>query len=501
MKLSSTFFLLFLVVFCLSCETMENQQESDDSVETPSTNEVTLLFSHPPDNGFFRIGESGPSSDRKYDFSYYNDAYQLEKIELDHEKEIDTIRIPTIGTHIELIHQYRGLGQFSWWAANGDTLLITYDDLGYPEARSLNRVSARFDFSFPQFIRKNLYQEHFSAFEKYSNLIFFINRDKPGFHLPDEIPLQQQEFLALATEEYEMEALLLDSVFSVSEGNMSQEVYEFYQASIRLKTLGLPQLEEAQSVLPQLAYEADRWGLTSTFQNAFDQQFRTSLEPKVPFINAGKKKYRDYKSLYDSVATDPSLSGLIRDLALQKCLEGIYALFPKEDLEMALGEYSQDAGEFIPFQALEEVFGLTQEGFTDLSSENGENLNIPAFISRQSGKVVYVDFWASWCAPCIESFPDAQVLRDEYSDSLVTFVFLSIDETIDGWKQSEWKYKLGENSFWVKNEANQEFLEALAIKTIPRYLIYNKQGKLVHRNAPGPGSTDIRDLLNQYIEE
>lgn len=168
---------------------------------------------------------------------------------------------------------------------------------------------------------------------------------------------------------------------------------------------------------------------------------------------------------------------------------------------MALGEYSQDAGEFIPFQALEEVFGLTQEGFTDLSSENGENLNIPAFISRQSGKVVYVDFWASWCAPCIESFPDAQALRDEYSGSPVTFVFLSIDETADGWKQSEWKYKLGENSFWVKNEANQEFLEALAIKTIPRYLIYNKQGKLVHRNAPGPSSTDIRDLLNQYIEE
>lgn len=349
MKLSNTFFLLFLVVFCLSCETMDNQQESDDSVETPSTNEVTLLFSHPPDNGFFRIGESGPYSDRKYDFSYYNDAYQLEKVELDHGKGIDTIRIPTTRTHIELIHQYKGIGQLSWWAANGDTILITYDSFGYPEARPLHRVSRPYDFSFPQFIRKNLYREHFSAFEKYLNLIFFINRDKPNFHLPDEIPLQQQELFALAIEEYGMEALLLDSIFSVSEGNMSQEVYEFYQASIRLKTLGLPQLEEAQSVLSQLAYEADRWGLTSAFQNAFDQQFRTSLEPKVPFINTGKKKYRDYKSLYDSVATDPSLSGLIRDLALQKCLEGIYALISERGSRDGFGRVFTRCGRVYSF--------------------------------------------------------------------------------------------------------------------------------------------------------
>lgn len=501
MKLSNKLILLFLVAFCLACETMDNQQEPDGSVEIPSTNGVILFFSHPPDNGFFRIGEAGPSSNRKYDLSYYDDAYQIERIELDHGKELDTMRIPTTSKHIELIHQYKGVGEISLWAANGDTLFISYDSLGYPEVRLLNRVSSPFDFSFSQFIRKNLYQEHFSAFEKYSNLIFFINRDKPDFDLTNEIPLQQQEFLAMAEEEYRMEALLLDSIFSASEGNMSQEVYDFYQTSIELKILGLPQIEEAPTVLLQLADYADSWGPTSAFQNAFDQQFRTSLEPIVPFISDGKRKYRDYKSLYNSVATDPSLSGLLRELALQKCLEGIYALFSKEDLEIALDKYSREEGEFISSQALEKTFGIIQENIPDLPTNNSEDQNIPEFISRQSGRVVYVDFWASWCAPCIESFPDANVLRDEYSDSPVTFVFLSIDETVDGWENSEWKYELGENSFWVKNDANQEFLEGLSIKTIPRYLIYNKQGELVHPNAPGPGSTTIRDLLDQYIEE
>lgn len=41
----------------------------------------------------------------------------------------------------------------------------------------------------------------------------------------------------------------------------------------------------------------------------------------------------------------------------------------------------------------------------------------------------------------------------------------------------------------------------LNIKAIPRYLIYNKKGQLIHKNAPGPNSKEIRVLLTKELEE
>ena len=44
-------------------------------------------------------------------------------------------------------------------------------------------------------------------------------------------------------------------------------------------------------------------------------------------------------------------------------------------------------------------------------------------------------------------------------------------------------------------------LETPNVQSIPRYLLYDRQGKLVHKNAPGPGSDAIRKLLDQYLAD
>lgn len=502
MKISSSL-LLLLIIFSWACESTPDQYETGGHVTISQTNEIVLIFLNSPDNGYFRNGASGPYSDKKFDLSYVNDFYQLEKIELDHSQEFDTIRIQTQRKFIELTHQYRALGEIPFLAANGDTILFSYDTLGMPIPKLLHqhRTVGLFDYSFPQFTRKTLYKDHFSALEKAENLIFFLNRDKPNFNLIAEIPLQQSELMTYAEREYEKEALLLDSIFSATNGNMSEEVYEFYKATISLKGACLGKGAEPQRIITQLQNHSEKWGATRSFRSTLDTYFVTYLEPQVAWIHDGKRQYRDYKSLFDTVASDSSLSGIIRDMMLQKCLEGIYGFYAKEELENAITRYSQIAGEGIPVEIVRRQFNLEQITSGIPADTDETEFRFEEFVDRQAGNVVVVDFWASWCAPCIESFPDAKALQREYSEKPVTFVFLAIDENVDSWNNNEWKYELGENSFWVKNKANQAFLEPLDVRTIPRYLLYDKEGKLVHRNAPGPGSMEIRELLDRYLDE
>ena len=56
--------------------------------------------------------------------------------------------------------------------------------------------------------------------------------------------------------------------------------------------------------------------------------------------------------------------------------------------------------------------------------------------------VVLVDFWASWCGPCVEKLPKLKELRTQYKDRGFEIVFVSIDDTYDDWKEGSEKHEI-----------------------------------------------------------
>jgi thiol-disulfide isomerase/thioredoxin len=48
-------------------------------------------------------------------------------------------------------------------------------------------------------------------------------------------------------------------------------------------------------------------------------------------------------------------------------------------------------------------------------------------INEFEGKVIYVDIWATWCAPCVKSIPYTKKVKEKYKNKNVEVVFLSID--------------------------------------------------------------------------
>ena len=138
------------------------------------------------------------------------------------------------------------------------------------------------------------------------------------------------------------------------------------------------------------------------------------------------------------------------------------------------------------------AFGGLKPGdaFPDLASFKLEG-KLPADIKD---KIVVVDFWASWCGPCKESFPAMNELQKKYSSRGLLIVAVNVDEArgdMDGF------LKANPASFTVVRDAGQALVTKANVATMPSSFILNRQGKVcfVHSGFHGDKT------LKQYEEE
>lgn len=130
-----------------------------------------------------------------------------------------------------------------------------------------------------------------------------------------------------------------------------------------------------------------------------------------------------------------------------------------------------------------------------------EKINsLDQIIEENKGKVIYVDFWASWCAPCRKELPKSLKLHKKYGEKVV-FVYLSMDLDEKEWKNACAKESLSDfkYNFMTMGFKKSAALNGVKIQGIPHYLIFDKSGKLVNSNAPSPGDKIIKEELEKYL--
>ncbi len=121
--------------------------------------------------------------------------------------------------------------------------------------------------------------------------------------------------------------------------------------------------------------------------------------------------------------------------------------------------------------------GQMAQNFT-LKNTAGELVSLSDF----KGKTVYIDFWASWCRPCVKKLQDLQAIQNKLAnDENVVFIHISFDANYD-----EWMQKINENGFTgihlnAPESTKSQVAQLYDIKALPEYFIITDQGTFAQK--------------------
>jgi len=135
----------------------------------------------------------------------------------------------------------------------------------------------------------------------------------------------------------------------------------------------------------------------------------------------------------------------------------------------------------------------------NLTNLEGENIEISDIKGED---LTILDFWASWCKPCIKSIPKLIELSEKFKDSGVIFIGINEDSPRNSSKVKPFAHSLG-ITYPVLLDSDQELMNELLVNSLPTLIIINKKGEVVYTHI-GYSSGDkvlLEEVINKLLHE
>ncbi|MFT4024129.1 MAG: thioredoxin-like domain-containing protein [Flavihumibacter sp.] len=124
-------------------------------------------------------------------------------------------------------------------------------------------------------------------------------------------------------------------------------------------------------------------------------------------------------------------------------------------------------------------------------------------ITGGSKKLTVLDFWASWCVPCIADYPYLKKTEDLLKDSSIQFISISIDTEEDTGKwiarTKELNIYKKRNQYRLENAKNSAVNAYFNLVRIPRYIVIDRKGAILEENFSRPTDAAFARKLQAYL--
>jgi thiol-disulfide isomerase/thioredoxin len=124
--------------------------------------------------------------------------------------------------------------------------------------------------------------------------------------------------------------------------------------------------------------------------------------------------------------------------------------------------------------------------YTNPIQSNNNAASLSEIFRKYKGKVIYVDFWASWCIPCRAEMPNAEVLKKKLTGKDIVFLYFGYDDKEKAWLKAREQLSVEGEHYLLNEKLLNEANALFGIKSIPHYAIIDKNGDIVNKNADRP---------------
>lgn len=299
-------------------------------------------------------------------------------------------------------------------------------------------------------------------------------------NIPEKFKDYEENQISYTSAVLQAQFPLYNQAMNIIEDPLPENFYDFVE-ELKLNNI---------NAIPTISYYGF---LTNYFWKDVDQDIMKTLSGKERSIYLKNHLYFDANEF---------LEPAIRDYFLTYHLTDMIKLFDKDELDSISSKWdikiNKDLIQEIINQKLTstDVYkeGSKVEDF-EMLNEKGETVRISDF----KNKIVYLNFWGTWCKPCIANIPDLNKFIKSYQESEdVIFLNVAIRSNEGDWKKSIQKFDLkGLNLFIPKGEIHDKVRSKFGATGVPHYAILGKENilKVNYANKAPKVKTELETLL------
>jgi thiol-disulfide isomerase/thioredoxin len=130
-------------------------------------------------------------------------------------------------------------------------------------------------------------------------------------------------------------------------------------------------------------------------------------------------------------------------------------------------------------------------------NQNNEKYVLDDLIKSFNGKFIYLDFWASWCSPCLKEIPEG--INMAANNKELKYILISLDDDFSKWKTAQKQLGIAtEQSYFLTGNFNSAIAKKLGIISIPRYVLIGKDGNIISLDAPRPSDIQLTSQKEKH---